>query len=125
MSRHSGVERISGLTALLLPVSTPALIVSAVGFTEGGSALSVVLMVLAFGTVWLARPPVNRYRASLATPPRAWEGLSQFTPAYFRFHARRASIPWWSAWCVFVVLAALVVVGWFALWIWAVVDPTE
>ena len=54
-----------------------------------GTSWEIVFLPLVFVAMWASRPPVDRYLASLETPPRVWEGLVQFTPGYFGFHSRR------------------------------------
>lgn len=115
MTESSRSITASGLLALLLPSFTPAAILAWVAVSMSGTSWGLVFLPLAFAAIWASRPPVDRYLASLETPPRVWEGLVQFTPGYFGFHSRRAAISAKPFWAVFVVLAATVVLGWCAL----------
>jgi hypothetical protein len=121
-SEDSRTGTASRLIALLLPSFTPAAILAWVAVSMSGASWGIVFLPLAFGAIWASRPPVDRYLASLETPPRVWEGLVQFTPGYFAFHSRRAAISAMPFWTVFVVLAATVVLGWSALAVGAFFD---
>jgi hypothetical protein len=88
MTEGSRSSTAGGLLALLLP-----------SFTRGDPGmgrgldvrdeLEIVFLPLVFVAMWASRPPVDRYLASLETPPRVWEGLVQLTPGCFGFHSRR------------------------------------
>lgn len=80
---------------LTAPVLAPACLVAwvvATTITENG-VFGVVLVPLAFVLVALVRRPVEEYIVSRGPArPALWEGLVQFTPGYFEFHAARRGV---------------------------------
>lgn len=115
MSLGTRSSTAGGLLALLLPLLAPAAILGWVAVSMSDASWGIAFLPVAFGAIWASRPAVDRYVASLETPPRVWEGLVQFTPGYFAFHSQNAAVSAKPFWAVFVVLAVTVVLGWCAL----------
>lgn len=110
---------------LTAPVLAPACLVAwvvATTITENG-VFGVVLVPLAFVLVALVRRPVEEYIVSRGPArPALWEGLVQFTPGYFEFHAGRRGVQAWPYRWACHLLLALLAAGFTALAAWSMVD---
>jgi hypothetical protein len=110
--------RAGGWLALLLPISAPAALLGWVAASMADQSWSLALLPLPFLAIWAARPSVNAFLTALGRTSRA-EGLVQFTPGYFAFHAHRAGVPSGPFWAVFVLLAGALALGWLTLMVGA------
>lgn len=111
-------SRAGGCLALLLPISAAAAVLAWVAASMADRYWSLALLPLPFLAIWAAQPSVSMFLTAEQRTSRT-EGVAQFTPGYFAFHARRAGVPSWPFWTVFVGLAGALAAGWLTLMVGA------
>ena len=107
-----------------MPASIIIWIVASMIDGQGSPVWSVPFVLLPFGAIWMARSSVNAYLATFdeSSRPRTPEGLVQFTPGYFDFHAGQRGFRALPYKVAFYLLSAVIVLGWLSLWILPLLD---